>query len=265
MKQQKAQLKTLAAYLNMDFRRAFLSGRFLAAVLSIPVIDLISAVNEMELGMDVFRMLDRIRSFGLCFFIYVIYTVPYAYSYCADISNRFIGYSLIRGSRVCYVKSKVLTCAVSAGSAAFLGRLCTIFLLSLRMPFWGELAGSGDEFYYEMAAEGELWKVFLILLALNFLEAALFSVIAFMVSTWTPNIFLVAASPIAGYELLINIIWLFTNSPLVSISKIYSLSGTGIFSSGWGTVLYALFFTVLSVYVMEKLSGRAIIRRLYNE
>ena len=263
-KRGEGKVRKLMPYLWTDIQRTFFSKRFLISVLLIPVLDFISAANETLPLMDGFQMLDRIDTFGLCLFIYVIYTIPYAYSYCADTSNRFIFYSLIRGSKMNYVRSKIIACALGGGCAAFLGRLSTICLFSFKMPLWNGGGGNGDEFFYEMADHGEVWNVFLIILVLNSLKAAVLAVSAFMISTYIPNIFLAAASPIVCYSLFVNIIGAFTYIPWLSIDRIYSVYGE-VFPTAGGTLFYAIFVTVVLIYGMEKLSSRAIIRRLYNE
>lgn len=259
-------MRKLMPYLRNDIQRIFLSKRFLITVFLIPALDFFSAASEKLPGMDVFQMLQWIDMFGLCIFIYVIYTIPYAYSYCVDISNRFIYYSVIRGSKIDYVRAKIIACSLGGSCAAFLGRLGTIFLLSLKMPLWNGLAGSGngEEFFYKMAENGELWKAFLLALLLNSLKAAVCAVSAFMVSTYVPNIFLVAASPIICHQLLINIMGVLPYNRWLSFSRIYSIYGE-VIPSAWGTLLYALFVTAVLIYGMGKLSSRAIIRRFYNE
>ncbi len=259
-------MRGLMPYLRNDIQRAFFSKRFLITIILIPVLDCFSAASERLPGMDVFQMLQWVDMFGLCIFIYVIYTIPYAYSYCTDISNQFIYYSVIRGSKIDYVRAKIIACSLGGGCAAFLGRLGTIFLLSLKMPLWNGLAGSGngEEIFFKMAENGELWKAFLLALVLNSLKAAVCAVSAFTVSTYVPNIFLVAASPIICDQLLVNIMGVLPYSKWLSFWNIYSVYGEVLPSAG-GIVLYALFVTTVLIYGMGKLSSRAIIRRFYNE
>lgn len=211
MKDRKKQWRMLINFMKVDFCRAFFSRRFLLAVLLIPAADMVSAASDTTYyGMNVFQKLEMIDGFGLCFFVYAIYTIPYAYSYCADLTNRFISYSFIRGRRDIYVRSKIIACAVSDGCAAF------------------------------------------------------FSAMAFMVSVWIPNIFIIAAAPMIGHSFLVNFISLFTFHPMLSLERIYSFPG-GVFENVGINFLYAVFFTVLMICVMEKISRTLMIRRLYNE
>lgn len=251
MKDRKKQWRMLINFMKVDFCRAFFSRRFLLAVLLIPAADMVSAASDTTYyGMNVFQKLEMIDGFGLCFFVYAIYTIPYAYSYCADLTNRFISYSFIRGRRDIYVRSKIIACAVSGGCAAFFGRFLTIILLSFRMPLYGSVFYSSADFFMVILFEA--------------LQAAFFSAMAFMVSVWIPNIFIIAAAPMIGHSFLVNFISLFTFHPMLSLERIYSFPG-GVFENVGINFLYAVFFTVLMICVMEKISRTLMIRRLYNE
>lgn len=258
-------MQKLYSLLCMDFKRAFCSKRFFLAVLIFPVTDIFAIMLEQNVRGELFYVLERLKMFGLAPLCFVIYAIPYSYSYCEDINHHFIKYSFIRTGKKQYVISKFIACGISGGSAVLLGKLCTMMIFALKMPLWEweNAMDEADTFYYILAASGKVELVFGIILILFFLNGALFACAALAVSVFISNPFVVGASPIIINYVVVNVVGII-GTPFLSLGRIYFIRGE-LFPTAAGTIGYAAFITIFMSCVLGMISYRKICRRFYYE
>lgn len=257
-------MKRYVGWWWLDFRRAFCSKPFFITILLLPIIERMSVEIEKKWIFDVVSALQNSTLAGFSLAIYALYTIPYAHTYCADISNRFIKYHVVRSSMKRYAISKVFFCALSSGVAVFIGEILTTVLLLVQFPLASEITIlGGDDIISKTMGEEKTVLLVLTILVLASLRAAFFSVIAFTASTFFPNPFVVAAMPMILHYILANIVSVFPDVYRhISILRVYYLTTQKTLS---GAVIYAFVFTVIAVTLMGYLSYRMIRRRFENE
>lgn len=188
----------------MDLRRAF-TWRFWALSIGVAVLFGLNMINYPFYGTEdlVYRMFIGGDQFFLHAML-IVSTAVYGMSFCEDWDNRNIRNVYIRAGARRYAASKVLSCALSATAALFVGKL--IFVLA-QLPLVPALlqpetfagaespAGSMDMLAYH--GNVILW-LFLNLLRFA-LEGAGFAVLSLAVSTVLTNKFIVLMAPIFMY------------------------------------------------------------------
>lgn len=259
-------MKVKMNWCKLDFQRAFGSKMFVATILLFPLFDILAIYIEAPgLSYNVISLITDIAIEGFSIAIYVFYTIPYSHSYCSDIENRFIKYYVVRSSLKKYVVSKGIFCALSSGCAVVLGRGITTLLLSAKYPLYEKHLLGNPDLITRILLEGRITGIFLTIFVLLFLQGSFYGVMAFTVSAYIPNFFLIAASPIILTRVIVDVTSLF---PIgignLSLLRIYNLNFSNC-QTLEGAAMYAFIFTVISIAVMIYISYGRIKRRFENE
>lgn len=251
-----------------DCCRVFSSKAFWISIFLFPLCDLLSLYSEDFHNLNVISMFYDAMNLGFVMAYFVIYTIPFSHSYCSDKNNHFIRYQVIRGNLRKYVASKVLFCALGSGFATLAGKALTIGMLALKFPFYDKaiLMEDSMDVLSVSIREGKIVQIVIAMLLLVMLEGAFYGVIAFTVSTFLTNPFLIAASPILFRQFFMEaMFWI----PDEIYFRYFSL--IGIFSIRWSkfptigsAVLYAFAFVGIGIVLMLLLSYKRIKRGFEN-
>ena len=205
-------MKNLLGALRIDLRRAFISPFFLATVFLIVLLNYISISQEYSYGpysgiVYFYEMFVIGGSFSLVSMFLGI--IPYGQSFCVDWKNQFIRSNVIRTTKNAYAWSKVISVALSAFGAVFIGYIVTLILFSLHMPMvGGDFAELGYEAYNDTVF-GPLMMIspllFLLVRICIFSFSCMFwAVFALLISSYYPNVFVVFSAPVITYYVVIN-------------------------------------------------------------
>lgn len=251
-----------------DCCRVFSSKAFWISIVLFPLCDLLSLYAEGFLDSNVISMFYDAMNFGFAMAYFVIYTIPFSHSYCSDKNNHFIRYQVIRGNVKKYTVSKVLFCALGSGCAALAGKAITVGILSLKFPLYDKaiLMDVSTDVFSASIRDGMILQIIIAMLLLVMLEGAFYGVLAFTVSTFLTNPFLIAAAPILFRQFFNEAtFWIpdeifFRYFSLIGIFSIRSSQFHTIVS----TVFYAFVFVGISIALMMLLSYKRIKRGFEN-
>lgn len=205
-------MKEILGVLRMDLCRGFASFGFLAAALSMCLALFSNSSTEvrmLETGLtDVLYLYNvaHIQSFSV---LYVIFAaLPYATSFCVDWNHQFIRSTVIRTSVEKYGFSKVTACALSGGAAIALGELLFIFLLRLNLPLVNTqnpvFENITSLFLGSLLTTGHFAAYFAARILVVSAAAAVFAVLALMISTFITNVFVTLGFPLIAFYSLIG-------------------------------------------------------------
>jgi hypothetical protein len=206
-------MKGITGNLRMDFRRAFLSPAFILAAAGMAAVLLLNAANEIKIdysNCSVLYLSDVMDSNEFYFLAMILSAVPFAASFCSDWNNQFIRPSCIRSGPRQYCASKIIVCALSGGAVVALGHIIAYAVLMPCFPLFGvheDLHNYISNYpAIKVLLEGRHFLMFLLFkLIFQFGFYAFLAVLAFLLSTFIPNIFVVLASPLLAYFFLNNL------------------------------------------------------------
>lgn len=250
-----------------DLTRPFFSKFFWIAAVLFPVSDVLTVWASEGIDKDVISLLQYAGMEGFGFLSYVLFAIPYAYSYCQDLQNHFVRYHAIRTGAKSYVKWKLVGCALSSGGAAMLGKTISFCILLGNYPLFS-IGGNGQPQYGEiingLVLEGKIGTIFVSMMLLVFFKALFFGCFAWMVSTWIPNMFFVYTIPMVFDKIMNNVLALFPDVyAFLSPSIVYDLNLTG-YTTVQGALIYAVLFTLVWMVIFYQISYGNIKRRLEN-
>lgn len=251
--------------LRMDLRRAFISPAFLFSSVGMAAVLFFNAANEFKINSSCSVLyLDGIMESNYFYSLAMLFcAVPFAASFCADWSNQFIRPSCIRSGPRQYCISKVIACALSGGSVVAFGHILVYFLLLLRFP----LARASDiqnmilnEPVLGCYLQGRQYLMYLLCkLIFQFEFYAFLAVLAFFISTFIPNIFVVLASPLLAYYFLLNLeaeLHLPTWLDIRIISEGQCNLGNTAVSVLYALVFFSVLCAVLGTVAVKNVKGR---------
>lgn len=262
-------MKGLFGALRIDLRRAFLSPMFIVTVFLVVLLSYISISHEYSVITNegliyYFEMFVIGGSFSLIsMFLGVI---PYGQSFCADWKNQFIRSNVIRTGKNAYSLSKVISVALSAFGAVFIGYVVTIILFSMHMPMVGR---EFSEYGYQMYNDGVYGPLMMIhpllfllvrICILGF-SCMFWAVYTLLISSYVTNAFVVYSAPVLTYYVVINSIGKYLPVYLRFNRLDYGFADIG------GPLLnfiYVMFFYLLLSILSGMLFCRKVKRRLAN-
>lgn len=249
-----------------DLERPFFSKFFWIAVVLFPVSDLLTVWASERIVQDVVNLVLYAESDGFAFLSYVLFAIPYAYSYCQDLQNHFVRYHAIRTGAKSYVKWKLVGCALSSGGAAMLGKTISFCILASQYPMFTIRNGQTQygQIIDGLITERKTGIVFVMMLLFIFLKGLFFGCFAWMISTWIPNMFFVYTVPMVFDRILSNVFSLFPNVyAFLSPSAVYNLQLNG-HGTAQRALLYAVSFTLVWLIIFYRISYSNMKRRLEN-
>lgn len=248
--------------LSIDMKRAFGSINFFIAAIGVCIVYYASVWREIFPKANILTLFEYAPvSLGPLIALFCV--LPYTTSFCSDWNSQYIRLIAIRTSHRGYGLSKVISCALSSGSAIALGNALFIISLMPRIALVSESSIKSAAAYTvggEFLLNGQYGMYFAIRIYLAFLAAAFWSVVGLCASSYMPNKFVALCTPFIASFFLNRAtstfpVWLRLNK----ISEgMCMLKGT------WVSLAYAtLLYTMLTVAV-GLLFVRTAKRRLAN-
>lgn len=263
-------MEGLTGNLRMDLHRAFHSAGFLVAVIGITVALLLGCTSEAAYigqgNYDVLTFFNLSHAFGFSQLLPIFCALPFAASFCSDWNNQYFRLACIRSNVRCYSISKVIVCSLSAASSAILGECIYVAVLALKFPLYDADIEKGFSSipFEDLVYNGHYIVVYILLRILIWAAFfAFFSVFAFLVSTWIPNVFVVLSTPVLAYYLVTNVdstLLYLTNSS--NWYKFMSFSFLFDANLNVGTILTSLLYPLLLCILLCILSGFLVNRNL---
>lgn len=134
----------------------------------------------------------------------IIACIPYAASYAEEKVSGYLNYVIIKVNKKKYIRTKILSCALSGGLAV--GVPALVFLIACIWCKGTQLSSTQSEYYYITHAVGLFDRspiFYCLLYVLNFfLCGAIFALIGLAVSVYINNKYLIHIIPFAIYILL---------------------------------------------------------------
>ncbi len=187
-------------YYRTDLRRAFLSPRFLGAVLVVCLIYVVSALPEMRHDdYTVVELFDAVNGFNSLMNVFLVASVIcYGTSFCADRQNHFDRYLTIRVSPSHYAFSRVVSCWLSTVSAVFLGCWLFVSVMRLGVPLYDAsyVMEEGSVDFYMLLQDGKPLLFLQYFILIRMFAAGMWSTAALLSSTFFPSVFVTMAAPL---------------------------------------------------------------------
>lgn len=188
-----------------DLQRAILSRGFLAGVLGLVVVIVLSSVeslftafsNGLPLpdGYHAQFVMNALPTNAVVFAVPIICALPFTPVFVDDMQSGFIKQFLPRTSVGTYIRSKLLACAVSGGLVLSIGILFTYALAALVfLPLEGAFNGIGPLFLSLLAQAG-----------MFFISGMFWSLVGFTLASMTKSRYMAYAAPFIFYYILIII------------------------------------------------------------
>lgn len=257
-------MKNFLGSLRIDLQRAFLSGYFWLAILLVLLLNYLSVFMEIRsIGNSNAIYLLTNFCFGGDNIVVLLFlgSLPYVKSFVTDWNTQFLRFHLIRTTLDGYTWSKVITVFLSSAISISMGFALTILCFSLHMPIVNDnVAGVTTG----LTAYGQLLDRSYLLFF-----AAQISVLAFGVSVWAvaalflsayvTNAFVVLASPVIAYYVIINSIGLYLPT-LLKMDRF--MLGTVSLGSPGPTYIYTLLYCLLLTVLLGFGFSRKVKKRI---
>ncbi len=260
-------MKEFVGILRMDCWRAFTSVGFLLAVFGMLLALLFNTSTEravMDSGEADVLYLYVVAHFQSFLVLYVILAaLPYATSFCTDWNYQFIRFAVIRSNIKKYGISRVIICALSGGAAVALGELLFILFFRLNLPLVNTqnpvFESICSTFYGDLLVSGHFIAYFASRIIVISSAAAVFAVLALLISTYITNVFVTLGFPLVAFYSLINL------SGQIGLPKwlnLYSILFGTCLETPTASVIYSFFSCSLLCVLLGVLAVRKIERRL---
>ncbi|MBC8059812.1 MAG: hypothetical protein H7Y18_04020 [Clostridiaceae bacterium] len=252
---------------SMDIKRAFGSIGFFVAVLGVGIVYYTGARTLFGYA-DILLMFKYVTEASSFNHIVILFCVlPYTTSFCSDWNSKYIRLVVIRMGPLKYAVCKIITCAVSSGTAMVLGIILFILPLTLRIPLVDTYSrfSSYESFVTTLGGgfllNGHYIMYFAVYIYLMFLTAAFWSIVGLCASTYIPNKFVALFTPFIGLYVLSNITSKFPN--WLRLDKV--INGECIINGTFVSLIYATLFVTVLIAGVGLLFYENVERRISNE
>lgn len=257
-------MRNFLGSLRIDLQRAFLSGYFWLAILLVLLLNYVSVFMEIRLNGSINAIyLLSTFCFGGDNTIVLLFlgSLPYAKSFVTDWNTQFLRFHLIRTSPDGYTWSKVITVFLSSAISIGMGFALTILCFSLHMPLGNDNVG---EMIMGLPAYGQLLNnSYLLFFAAQISALALgvsvWAVAALFLSAYVTNAFVVLASPVIAYYVIINSIGRYLPT-LLNMDR-FMLGNVTLGSAG-STFIYTLLYCLLLTIILGFGFSRKVKKRI---
>ena len=198
-------MKSFVSLMKADLCRAILSFNFIASVIVILLVMLISCSGFINATSDVTYLLGHaLTGSGSTLFILCIAPIlPYGMSYASDVEDKALTFWIIRTGTTRYAISKFITAVIAGFMAVGVSIAVFSLILSMFFPMFNQIS-SGDS--YAVLLKSNEPVVYILAIAVHYaLSAALFAGAAMTVSTFISNKFSVVAAPLVIYFVLLRL------------------------------------------------------------
>ena len=128
-------MRKLKGYFLADVKRAFVSSKFLMAIVLMIIILFFVLLVGIALDTNVLYVFSIVIYGMPSLFVLVCAAIPYADSFCEDVEKRYIFQIAIRGGIKNYVSVRVLSIFLSAMVTTSLGLFLYALILHLRLEW----------------------------------------------------------------------------------------------------------------------------------
>ena len=198
--------RALPRLFGAEFKRS-LTVRFLLVPVGVVLCICLDTWNQIPFmwtspeTMDVYYYWCNSFIFGGFYGIYVVpmlATLPYAVSFCEEYNTNMLRVLLMKAGKKKYCMSKVLTTFLSGALSVSAGGITFIFLANFFVQLFNRARLPETEAfpYYEFLLQGNVACYFTAVIFLLFLNGGLWATVALLVSSYFPNIYVTAASPL---------------------------------------------------------------------
>lgn len=246
-------------YLSIEFRRVFLSFRFLLGIIGVAFSQFMSIYKVADMQTSVYTT-----------FMCAIYFIPYimsllfcampsAQSFCEDLDHNYLHQILLRKSLKTYVVLRITMIYLSAIITMVAGTFIFIMIVHIKLP-WVDVA---DHFSNDILA-GIFFKknsyvfYFIVHSFFSGILAAFLALLAAYASLFWPNKLFVLSMPVISYCFLIYYLRnIFKNIPQLDIGVMfnpaYNVWNKEVLSIMWPIEIGAALFIILGICIYKKL------------
>ncbi|MGL5694187.1 MAG: hypothetical protein ACRCXA_08920 [Peptostreptococcaceae bacterium] len=200
-------------YIRSDIERCLTSKWFYISIIGIIAVYFLGDWGDLKYhssNYDALTFISVSSAIGcLSELTILLSAIPFAMSFCEDLSHNYIKSSLIRGNILKYSISKIITCITSSILVVLIGKFLLIFALSFVIPLVNPNSLNYESFSSEVYGFLLVNKNYILYFFIMFLFGAIlcsiFSLIGLIITTKLPNKFLAITSPIVIYFLLFQI------------------------------------------------------------
>ncbi len=252
--------------LTSDMRRMIFSFKFVAAVVGLSAVMIITLLDELSLDISnttvtYARMLITYLDFDIIYLLFA--AIPSATVFCIDWENRYFRFSVMRLTKRKYATSKAIACFASAFLVVAFSEWLNILLFSFFFPVFNVDRPIAYGIYDVFNTPTLIYVQFAVEILFKSLCAGFCCVFSLWISTYITNIFVTLASPL----LLYYIINMFSNALLVpSNFSIHKLSNAqvNINDSPALSILYTIGIFLIAAAVLSILFVHRCRRRIEN-
>lgn len=260
-------MKGIFPALSMDIRRAFGSVGFFLAAFGVCMVYYAGARTFFSYADILFMFKYATGGSSFNHVLLLFCALPYTTSFCNDWNSKYIRSVVARMGTRRYALCKIISCALSSGTAMVLGIILFTLPLTLRIPLvdTSSRLANYQQFITTLGGgfllNGHFIMYFIVYIYLAFLAAAFWSVLGLCVSAYIPNKFVALFTPFIGLYVLAYItskfpIWL-------QLNKI--TNGDCIINGTFVSIIYATIFVTVLIACVGLLFYKTIERRLSNE
>lgn len=256
----------LIKYLQMDFKRAFFSRKFIGSFIGVCGCWCLGAVVDCGWNISVLYVVSAVV-YGMPFLLVDIFcTIPYALGIQEDLENRFVFLLVSRGSIKCYIIAKCIIICFSAIIAMILGTFCFVLICRLQLPW----VAQNDSTYELLLLNGGL-RIFLLkkqfiiyyfLFALQYgMLTAFLSLLSALISLWVKDKFLILTLPVISYY----VISFFMNSVFIdNRADLYNIfvATMNIWNNDLLSYIYAVGCSIGGITIVGILIKKVLIRKV---
>ncbi len=256
-------MRKMKGYFLADFKRAFVSLKFLMAIILMIIILLFATLEGIALDTNVLYVFSIVMYGMPSMIILVCAAISYADSFCEDVEKRYIFQIAIRGGIKNYVSIRVLSIFLSAMVTTSLGLFLYVLILHLRLEWvdMEEVAMQANGYSY-LLKRGWYLAYYLGYGIRYGALAGLLSLWASCLSIYLPNRMLTLAAPMIIYYFVDFILAkLFQGS--LNLSAIFSPGQSLYFDESFAIAL-VVGIVIINFWLLRRILMGALRKKIYE-
>lgn len=256
-------MRKLKGYFLADVKRAFVSLKFLMAIVLMIIILFFAMLEGIALDTNVLYVFSIVMYGMPSMIVLVCAAIPYADSFCEDVEKRYIFQIAIRGGIKNYVSVRVLSIFLSAMVTTSLGLFLYVLILHLRLEWvdMEEVAIQADGYSY-LLKRGWYWAYYLSYGIRYGTLAGLLSLWSSCLSLYLPNRMLTLAAPMIIYY-FIDFILAKLFQGLVNLSVIFSPGKSLYFDESFAISL-VVGIVIINFWLLRRILMGALRGKIYE-
>ena len=246
-------------YLTSEFRRSFLSYKFLIGITGVAFAQVLSIYKIAGINTSVYATYERAVYFIPYSLSFIFCTVPYAQSFCEDIEHGYIRQITLRKDLKFYVKARIGFICLSSIITMIFGTLLFISIAHIKVPWLSEVDHLDQDILAVICLKTGHYILYFMLRAFFWgLLAGLLAVLsAYFSLFWLNKLFVISIPFIMLYALIYFMRTIFKNIPQMDIALIFNPSynawGNKTISFIWPIGLTVLMMSIIEISTCHKL------------